>query len=83
MNDGDEHHFQTRSLSKSNVGRVYLVTYSRADQNKFPTRQSFGEQVVAYFHERPRTKASVEHCACSLEVHKNTSGVHDIISASN
>ena len=76
MDDGEEHHFQTRSLSKSNVRRVYLVTYSRADQNKFPTRQSFGEQIVAYFNERSRTKASVEHWACSLEVHKNTSGVH-------
>ena len=77
MDEGDEDNFETRSLSTSNVRRVYLVTYSRADQNKFPTTQSFGEQVVAYFNERSTTKACVEHWACSLEVHKNTSGVHN------
>ena len=76
MDEGDDDDFQTRNLSKSNVRRVYLVTYSRADQSKFPTRQSFGEQVIAYFNERSTTKACVQHWACSLERHKNTSGMH-------
>ena len=76
MNEGDYDEFQARSLSKSNVRRVYLVTYIRADQSKFPTRRSFGEQVVAYFDDKSATKASVQHWACSLEWHENTSGVH-------
>ena len=35
MDEGNDDDFQTRNLSKSNVRRVYLVTYSRADQSKF------------------------------------------------
>ena len=58
------------------VATVYLVMYSRADQNKFPTKQTFGEQIVAYFNERSTTKACVKHWACNLERHKNTSGIH-------
>ena len=76
MAESEDDDFQTRQLSKNNVRRVYLVTYSRADQSKFPTRQSFGEQVVAYFNEKSTTKACVEHWACCLELHENTSGVH-------
>jgi len=30
--------------------RVYLVTYSQADKNKFPTRESFGEAVKDAFN---------------------------------
>ena len=76
MDEGDDNDFRTRNLSKSNVQRVYLVTYSRADQSKFPTRQSFG---VAYFNERSTTKVDhicVQHWACSLKLHKNTSSMH-------
>ena len=76
MAESEDDDFQTRQLSKNNVRRVYLVTYSRADQSKFSTRQSFGEQVVAYFNEKSTTKACVEHWACCLELHENTSGVH-------
>ena len=76
MAESEDDDFQSRQLSKNNVQRVYLVTYSRADQSKFPTRQSFGEQVVAYFNEKSTTKACVEHWACCLELHENTSGVH-------
>jgi hypothetical protein len=45
-------------------------------KSKFPTRQSFGEQVVAYFNKKSTTKACVEHWACCLELHENTLGVH-------
>ena len=76
MDESEDDDFQTKHLAKNNVRRAYLVTYSRADQSKFPTRQSFGEQVVAYFNEKSTTKAAVEHWACSLELHENTSGVH-------
>ena len=30
--------------------RIYLVTYSQADMEKFPTRQSFGECVENAFN---------------------------------
>ena len=76
INEEDDDDFQTRNLCKSSVRRVYLVTYSRADKKKFPTRQSFGEQVVTYFNENSTAKASVEHWACSLEQHESTSGEH-------
>ena len=71
--DGD---FDVRcELPKEGARRTYLVTYSRADLGKFPTRQSFGEQVVAYFNEGS-SKVTVEHWACCMENHENTSAVH-------
>ena len=61
----------------SNVGigsrdlrRVYLITYSQADVNKFPTRQSFANAVLAAFAE-----TNVVHWCCSKEHHQK-SGVH-------
>ena len=36
-------------IDKSKPRRSYLVTYSQADLQKFPTRESFGEAVAAAF----------------------------------
>ena len=41
--------FQSSSLTKRKVRRSYLVTYSQADLEKFPTRESFGKVVVTAF----------------------------------
>ena len=34
------------NLAPPNQSLVYIVTYSRADTNKFPTRESFAEAVL-------------------------------------
>ena len=62
-------------LKTSQARRTYLVTYSQADLSKFPTRQSFGEQVVAYFN-AGSGKVEVGHWACCQESHDTTAGVH-------
>ena len=54
--------------------KEYLITYSRTDLVKFPTRQSFGEAVVSCFHNSG--KVTVDYWACCLEEHENTSGQH-------
>jgi hypothetical protein len=51
------------------------VTYSQAGLSKFPTRESFGQQVVAYFNEGSG-KVEVQHWAYCLEPHEITSGLH-------
>ena len=58
----------TRELNASAVRQVYLVTYSQADLDKFPTRRSFAEAVVCSFHE---TDAKVLQWFCSKESHEN------------
>ena len=74
MNQSEEDNFKIE-LKTSQARRTYLVTYSQADLSKFPTRQSFGEQVVAYFN-AGSGKVEVEHWACCQGLHDTTAGVH-------
>ena len=67
MNQSEEDDFKIE-LKTSQAQRTYFVTYSQADLSKFPTRQSFGEQVVAYFN-AGLGKVEVEHWACCQESH--------------
>ena len=55
--------------------RTYLVTYSKADLVKFPTRQGFGEVITEGFN-YGNGKVEVQYWACCLEQHENTSGQH-------
>ena len=55
--------------------RTYLITYSKADLSKFPSRESFGEVVVGGFNYDPG-KVKVEYWACCLKQHKNASRQH-------
>ncbi len=57
-------------IDKSKPRRSYLVTYSQADLQKFPTRESFGEAVAAAFTSK-RSKVVPLHWACCLEKHQN------------
>ena len=57
-------------IDKSKPRRSYLVTYSQADLQKFPTRESFGEAVAAAFTSK-RSKVVPLHWACCLEKHEN------------
>ena len=54
--------------------RQYLVTYSKANLEKFPTRQSFGTMLAEQF-DYGSFKVKVLYWACCLEQH-TTGGVH-------
>jgi len=62
--------FQTNTLHKQATRRTYLVTYSQANLNRFPTRESFGEAIKTAFN-CGSGKVQVEYWACSLEEHQN------------
>ena len=55
-------------LDKAKPRRCYLITYSQADMQKFPTRESFGEAVVAALTSK-QSKVIPQHWACCLEKH--------------
>lgn len=60
------------NLELREIRRVYLITYSRADTRKVPSRQRFAEIVLDAFELRG---ASVIQWACCKERH-TTGGVH-------
>ena len=72
MNSSDTEDFVGMSRKKSTMTRQYLVTYSKANMTKFPTRETFAEAVVNSF--TLSGKVTVQHWACCLEEHENTSG---------
>ena len=48
-----EDEFQSTSMTNPRIGRrTYLVTYSKAGINRFPTRESFGNMLVKYFNKK-------------------------------
>ena len=60
-------------LVKDATRRTLLITYSRADTARFPTRESFGECVVETVNTLGGAK--VEYWACALEEHQ-AEGMH-------
>ena len=38
-----------KELDSRSIRKVYLITYSKADLIKFPTRRSFADAVIALF----------------------------------
>ena len=63
---------QEEELDSRTVRQVYLITYSRADQGRFPTRESFVQAVLFSFNCTP---AKVVQWCCCLERHAVT-GIH-------
>ena len=63
----------SKELDCRSVRRVYLITYSRADLVKFPTRRSFAHAVLASFSGVP---ASIQQWCCSQEEHQSSTGKH-------
>lgn len=60
------------SLSENTPRRTYLVTYSQANLEKFPTRLSFGKLLEDSFNKNGRnSKVRVTHWACCREEHTN------------
>ena len=56
-----EFHFRT-------VGSTYLITYSQANLEKFPSRESFADCVVQAFQSK-ESKTFIQHWVCSKEEH--------------
>jgi hypothetical protein len=56
------------ALQRHQVRRVYLITYSRADSIRFPSRDSFAQIIVEAFGQTP---ASVVQWVCSKERHQD------------
>lgn len=63
----DLHDFQI-PMDKRKMRRTYLVTYSQADRNKFPTRESFGQTVADAFC-AGSGKVGVAYWSCAMEPH--------------
>jgi hypothetical protein len=57
-----------RNISRAQQRIVYIVTYSRADTQKFPTKKSFADAVVEAWMASGFT---IEHWVVSLEAHLN------------
>ena len=72
MNGSDTEDFQTAKLYTNK--RQYLVTYSKADLVKFPTRRSFCDALISCFNATGIFVA--EYWACCLEEHEHASGYH-------
>ena len=58
------------NISRAQQRLVYIVTYSRADTQKFPTRRSFADAVVQAW---AASGFEIEHWVVSLEAHLNES----------
>lgn len=80
MNSFDFEDFVTTSLKKNTMRRQYLVTHSKANMTKFSSRESFPEVPVNLFF--LSGKVTVQHWACCLEEHGNTSGKHMCVTLS-
>ena len=55
-------------ISSAKPGRTYLITYSKADLSKFPSRESFAVAVTGAFTST-QSKVKPEHWAWCLERH--------------
>ena len=60
------------NLNDRAVRQVYLITYSKADPEKFPTRESFAQAVVKSVE---ATNTKTELWVCSKEAHQ-VNGFH-------
>ena len=54
--------------------KSYIITYSQADAQKFPTRQSFADAVLEVFS-KGKSKVAVKQWVCCIEKHQ-LSGFH-------
>ena len=66
--DQDPEGASTTNVSAPHVRQVYLITYSQANLEHFPTRRSFAECVVETFNV---TGAGVMQWACCREEHRD------------
>ena len=60
-------------INVRSVRKVYLITYSQADVERFPTCNSFVQVVLYAFHDSP---ANITQWCCCMEEHSKSSGFH-------
>ena len=58
---------QDEEMHSRTVRQVYLITYSQADEARFPTRESFVQAVLFSFYNTPAKV--VQWCCCLLQVY--------------
>ena len=58
---GDSAEGFSSNLNDRAVRQVYLITYSKADLQKFPTRESFAQAMVKSFE---ATNTKIQHWVC-------------------
>ena len=59
MNSSDTEDFFRMFPKKRTLRRLYLVSYSKANMTKFPTRQTFGKVVVNLFSLSEKSLSSI------------------------
>ncbi len=59
---------ELKQLSGRVLRKCYVITYSRADMSKFPTKREFAEGVVEAFSQG-NSNAKVKHWVCCKETH--------------
>ena len=64
---------QKEEINVQSVRKVYFTTYSQADVEWFPTRDSFVQAVLYAFHDSP---ANIIQWCCFMEVNSKSSGFH-------
>lgn len=74
-NESTNQYVELKELSPEDVRRVYLITYSRCDLERFPTRESFAVVVARAFFDAPGV-VFPKYWACCREPHKDGEGEH-------
>ena len=67
MVDDDGDYFQEER--EPHCRSVYMITYSRADLQKVPTKESFAEIITEAFHRS--STARIKQYICSVEAHQD------------
>ena len=73
---GDDSTEQSESLGSRQVRSVYLITYSRANEEIVPNRESFVQLVLDSFDNAdPLTRCEIVQWVCNQERHRDE-GIH-------
>lgn len=67
--------FSNTQMSDRATRQSFLLTYSRADLTRFPTREGFAQAVVEAFNSG-NARAKVDYWVCAREPHELTTGFH-------
>ena len=70
--DGSASNDSDKEFHQRAVRSVALATYSQADMTKFPTHESFANEVVKHFQ---TTKVNVLHWLCCIEDHERNDSI--------
>ena len=73
---GDDATEQSEALGSRQVRSIYLITYSRANEEIVPNRENFVQLVVdSFYNADPLTRCEIVQWVCSQEQHRD-GGIH-------